>query len=598
MQISRQYYFEFAHPAETLWNLVSDTARWGEASGFPKYQANEKLQADGRVSIYGTIEVAGFKITWEELPANWISPHWFEQRRTTLKGPIAEMATSATIEGQNEHSRLTIELRLEARNLAGKFIAKRMLSAYQGKIQGMLDDADRLIREEQADLFISRYQPSQTAIQRAEQIGRQIVDSPYEHGLVEKLIDYLLSRQEVDLWSIRPLAIARRWKESERKVAELFLQSVRAGLLESRWDILCPRCRVSNNRNSNMSDLPKGVHCEACNIDFETDFARNVELSFSPSPVIRQIEYGHYCRSGPGVTPHIKSQCSLQPGESRSFPLLLSHGEYRLRTLEAGDEISFRWNQDSFPHICIQGDKVEIDGDSPASEIRMSNLGQHYRTVVIEELNWMNDILTAEQVMTMQAFRDLFSDQVLRPGDEVSIRNISFMFTDLVNSSALFRQLGDAEAYHLVREHFAVLSEIVREHEGSIVKTIGDGIHAAFLVPENALHAAIAIQRAMPGFNQRLKLGDVAIRIGLHFGNSIAVTLNGRLDYYGEVVNLAARLESQGIGGDITMSQIFSDDPAIAEILRDHKLHYKQARVKGFVEPVPMVQISSLSQAE
>lgn len=593
MQLSRQYHFEFAHPAETLWRIVSDTARWGEASGFPRYQASEKLQDDGRVNIYGTVDIAGFKITWQEPPANWISPHWFEQRRTTVKGPIAEMATSASIEDNDESSKLSIELRFDVRNVAGKFIAQRLLSAYQGKIEGMLSDADRLIREEQGDLFLSSYKPSKSATQRAELLGRQIADSPYEHGLVKKLIHFLLSRQEVDLWSIRPLAIARRWRVPAHKVAELFLQSVRAGLLESRWDILCPRCRISNARNSNMSDLPKGVHCEACNIDFETEFARNVELSFSPSPVIRPIEYGFYCRSGPGVTPHIKGQCSLQPGESRSFPLMLHHGEYRLRTLEAGDEITISWSQDNFPHICIRNDTVEIDGDSPVAEIRMSNFGQHQRTVVIEELNWMTDILTAQQVMTMQAFRDLFSDQVLRPGDEVSIRNISFMFTDLVNSSAIFRQLGDAEAYHLVREHFSDLNEIVREHEGSIVKTVGDGIHAAFLLPENALRAAIAIQRAMPGFNERLKLNDVAIRIGLHFGNSIAVTLNDRLDYYGEVVNLAARLEGQGAGGDITMSRIFSDDPAIAEILQDYKLHRKQASVKGAVEPVPIVQISS-----
>ncbi len=596
MQSSRQYHFEFLHPVETLWSIVSDTARWGEASGFPKYKASEELQEDGRVSMYGSVDMAGIKVTWEEAPANWISPHWFEQKRTIHKGPIAGMTTSATLEDRHEHSHLTIDLCFEVRNLAGRFIARRMLAAYQNKIEGLLADADRLIRDEQTDLFISSYKPSPSAIQRAEQIGRQIAETPYEHGLVQKLIDFILSRQEVDLWSIRPLAIARRWRVSQRKVAELFLQSVRAGLLESRWDILCPRCRVADVHSSNMSDLPKGVHCEACNIDFQTDFARNVELSFSPSPVIRQIEYGHYCRSGPGVTPHIKGQCSLEPGESRSFPLKLSHGEYRLRTLEAGNEISISWNQDSFPHICVQDEKVEIDGDSLPGEISMTNQGRYQRTVVIEESNWMTDILTADQVMTMQAFRDLFSDQVLRPGDEVSIRNISFMFTDLVNSSAIFRHLGDAEAYHLVREHFSDLNEIVREHEGSIVKTVGDGVHAAFRIPENALRAALAIQQAMPAFNQRLQLDNVAIRIGLHFGHSIAVTLNGRLDYYGEVVNLAARLESQGDAGDITMSRIFSDDPAVADILREYKLHHQQVSVKGAAEPVSVVKIST-SQA-
>ena len=197
----------------------------------------------------------------------------------------------------------------------------------------------------------------------------------------------------------------------------------------------------------------------------------------------------------------------------------------------------------------------------------------------------------------MQAFRDLFSDQVLRPGDEVSIRNISFMFSDLVGSSEMFGRLGDAEAYHMVREHFAVLSDIVRKHEGSIVKTIGDGIHAAYLTPDNALAAAIEMQQAIPEINQRLGHSEVSIRIGLHLGSSIAVTLNDRLDYYGEVVNLSARLEGQGEAGDITMSQTFSEDPAVAEILQDYKLSSRETRVKGFADPVAIVQIKVSAKA-
>jgi class 3 adenylate cyclase len=212
--------------------------------------------------------------------------------------------------------------------------------------------------------------------------------------------------------------------------------------------------------------------------------------------------------------------------------------------------------------------------------------------VVIEQQSWLRDVLTAEQVTTMQAFRDLFSDQLLRPGDEVSIRNISFMFSDLVGSAALFSRLGDAEAYHLVREHFAVLGDIVRRHQGNIVKTIGDGIHAAFLIPDDALRASIDMQRAMPGFNRRLGADEVAIRIGLHAGSSIAVTLNQRLDYYGEAVNLAARLEGQGEAGDITMSKEFFNDPGVGDILHDYDLREQEVTVKGFSDPVAIFQIS------
>ena len=86
------------------------------------------------------------------------------------------------------------------------------------------------------------------------------------------------------------------------------------------------------------------------------------------------------------------------------------------------------------------------------------------------------------------------------------------------------------------------LAKVVREHNGTIVKTIGDGIHAAFSAPEDALAAAIAAHRSVAEELDPPAGTDVAIRIGLHTGSSISVTLNERLDYYGSAVNLAARL--------------------------------------------------------
>ena len=597
MQVSRTFHFDFDHPVDKLWEIVSDTPRWGEASGFPKYQSTEELQSDGSVKIFGSIEIAGIKIAWEEPPVNWIAERWFEQHRIVTRGPFKRMTTQATLEDLGSRSKLALGLSFEPRNLIGTFLAKRMIAAYEDKTRDLLENADRLIRAEQPNLFETTYKPPPSALQRAEGLARSIADTPYAHGLVERLVRYIHESQEVDLWSMRPLAIAREWGAASQSVIELFLQSVRSGLLESRWDILCPRCRVSNSRINNMSDLPSGAHCEACNINYETDFAQNVELSFSPSPAVRQVEYGYFCRSGPGVTPHIKGQCVVPPGETRSLPLALKSGNYRVRTLEAGEETEISWDRELFPQIHVNDRTVEVSGDSPAGEISMVNQGSVQRTVVIESQQWLQEALTAEHVTTLQAFRDLFSDQVLRPGDEISIRNIVFMFTDLVGSTHLYGEMGDAGAYHLVREHFAMLSEIVRRHEGNIVKTRGDGIHAAFMQPDDALRAAIEMQQAIPDFNRSLELEGISIRVGLHSGSSIAVTLNDRLDYYGESVNLSARLEGQGQAGDITMSQSFAGDPVIRDILRDFECREQQAMLKGFDEAIKIVQITPLSQA-
>ena len=181
------------------------------------------------------------------------------------------------------------------------------------------------------------------------------------------------------------------------------------------------------------------------------------------------------------------------------------------------------------------------------------------------------DCLTADRVTALQAFRDLFSGDVLRPGDEVAIGQVTLMFTDLKGSTALYERIGDAAAYHLVRDHFAFLAEQVRENEGAIVKTIGDAVMAAFADPAAAVKAALAIQDHVAHFNAEhggeAGRGDIVIKLGLHKGPCIAVTLNERLDYFGGTVNMAARLQGRSEGGDIVLSEALMAEPEVKALL-------------------------------
>ena len=197
---------------------------------------------------------------------------------------------------------------------------------------------------------------------------------------------------------------------------------------------------------------------------------------------------------------------------------------------------------------------------------------------MVERRDWVADALTAHQVTALQAFRDMFSDEVLRPGDEVAIGTVTLMFTDLKGSTALYDRVGDAPAFHMVREHFAVLAKVVREHDGAIIKTIGDAVMAAFTDPAQAVRAALAIQATPPD--------GLAIKLGLHSGPCVAVTLNGRLDYFGSTVNLAARLEGLSQGGDIVLSDRLASDPAVSAVISSLHSAVESAELKGFGAPV------------
>ena len=102
---------------------------------------------------------------------------------------------------------------------------------------------------------------------RLDEILERIAQSRNDHGLSRKLADWMLKAQEVDLEHIRPLELARRWDATDWQAIEMCLQSVKEGLLELRWDLLCPRCRGAKFTATALDQPPNGAHCSSFNID-------------------------------------------------------------------------------------------------------------------------------------------------------------------------------------------------------------------------------------------------------------------------------------------------------------------------------------------
>ncbi|MEM7253819.1 MAG: adenylate/guanylate cyclase domain-containing protein [Pseudomonadota bacterium] len=251
----------------------------------------------------------------------------------------------------------------------------------------------------------------------------------------------------------------------------------------------------------------------------------------------------------------------------------------------------FKRAKPPFPALTVLADdSLAVHDGQPehGDDWALANHSERTRTVIVEDQGWREDALTAARVTTLQAFRDLFSDQLLRPGDDVAINNVTFMFTDLAGSTALFERIGDAPAYRVVRDHFDVIGAMIREHDGSVVKTLGDGVHAAFSRPDDAVHCAMAIQGAFSPNGET----PLPIRIGIHSGSSISVTLNDRLDYYGTTVNLAARLESLSDANETTLSEKIFSDPAVQETLSNASVRARAVSVRGVDAELTVHQFS------
>jgi class 3 adenylate cyclase len=595
----RTWVWHFARPPAEIWPVMADTARFNEAAALPKHDVEEIPQADGSVLYLGRLKRGPLTLVWRERPVNWVHEQWFEHCREFRNGPFKSLCATFELAAAGTGSRGTYTLSVEPANLLGSLILAGGFFSNAGRTFGRLAaHANQYAEGRRPEPFDHAVpEVSHATARRVDAMVAAIEATPNGHRLARRLADFLLQAQEVDLWQVRPLKLARDWGIAAGTAIELCLQAVKEGLLELRWDLLCPRCRVAKASVVALDQLPTGAHCPSCNIDYERDFSRNVEASFRPTLAVRPVTGGQYCLFGPMSTPHIKLHVTLEAGTARELTAALAFGDYRLRTLEPGPEQFIAWQSGGFPEVIVDDDSVHAGAAVPAGIVRLKNRSRRPLTVIVEERAWVKDALTADRLTALQAFRDLFAREALRPGDDVAIGEITLMFTDLKGSTAFYERVGDGKAYRVVRDHFAFLAARIREHDGAIVKTIGDAVMAAFAEPANAVRAALAIQQRVAEFNAGHGEDAILIKLGLHKGPCIAVTLNERLDYFGSTVNLAARLQGQSLGGDIVLSRILAEDPAVAAALNGRPLRDEVATIKGFAGPVPFRRVTGAALA-
>jgi len=130
-------------------------------------------------------------------------------------------------------------------------------------------------------------------------------------------------------------------------------------------------------------------------------------------------------------------------------------------------------------------------------------------------------------------------------------REVTVMFTDLKDSTALTESKGDLATRELIQQHNSFLFPLIEEHQGTLVKTMGDGTMSYFESAQQAQRTAVKFQQALHCYNQEHhNKTPILVRIGIHTGTGI-VEEN---DIYGDVVNVAARFEALAGASEIYMS--------------------------------------------
>jgi len=590
MEFAYDWSWELDAPAEALWPLVSDTNRFNRDTGLPVVEdwrdPDEELANAHRKLRFRRL---GVTVEWEETPFEWISPRRFGVVRRYTRGPVKEMRVLATLTPlDGNRTRLDYKVRARPAGPLGYIaipIQIGMVSAFQfGQVfkryAAEVGDTDpgptrrRPTRDRLAEMS--------ARLQRAG-IGEDLAATlPW---LVETADPITLSR-------LRPYALADLWQFPRDAVLRAFLIATREGLFDLRWDLLCPLCRGSREQAMTLADIRRTRHhCDTCLIDFSVDLDQSVELSFQPNARWRDVIDQAFCVAGPQVTPHIRAQLLLGPGEEQVARPLLAEGRYRLRAhgVEGGRTFETRAGgraQNAF-RLGADGWEGDVPALAPDVSLGLANERDTERLFVLERIEWADDIVTAAEVTGLGYFRDLFSSEVLDYGEFHSVGTLTILFTDLLASTHLYRTIGDSTAFSRVIEHFEVLREAIEAHEGTIVKTIGDAVMAAFHDPVQALEA---VEAAARGLRER-GLEDLTLKAGVHSGPCILVTLNDRLDYFGSTVNIASRLASESRGDDLVMLSDLSEEAGVAEWMTGRRTEDFQTRPRGFDQPLSLRRI-------
>jgi class 3 adenylate cyclase len=201
--------------------------------------------------------------------------------------------------------------------------------------------------------------------------------------------------------------------------------------------------------------------------------------------------------------------------------------------------------------------------------------------------------LTATRLLSNQTFRDLYRSDTFDPEQRFKITSLTILFTDLRGSTALYDRVGDLAAFDLVRSHFGELIAAVAAEGGAVVKTIGDAVMATFPTPDRALRSAMRMREAMRKINEQRGSEDLALNIGLHEGPCLAVMLDERQDYFGQTVNIAARVQDLAEPSAILATKPIVESAEVARLVGEagYRTTSRRLSLRGVSEAFEIYEV-------
>jgi len=541
-----------------LWCIITDTEQLNRAIGGGAISLEPNDDDSAARYLVQTV-AGGFRLEYEERPFEWLENERFSVHRKVRKGMARTITNSFELSPHpSGGTELVVRIEVEPKYPILGAVMRLQVTRFANRIADQFKRIDENIHSEHEGRF---RQPSASvnrdALNRA---AKTLYERVAEHQLpsAKRLVEAVANEPDVVVDRIRPLELAEQWGVEGRPLLAACLHAVVAGLLDMSWDIVCPSCATAADRLDSLDTLSDEGHCQLCDISFELELDRAVEATFRPVRALRQVDNGPYCVGGPARTPHVVMQSILPARGTVELRAPAVAGSYRL-FLRGGTSMPIRVRDTGDNEMAISAPETPCELDSvtlaPGAAITVQQPTARELHVKIERTGWRANAATAHLVSTMPEFRRMFSHEVLRAGRSFRVGRAVLLFTDLTASTALYRRLGDARAFAVVQDHFELLESIVSQRDGAIVKTMGDAIMAAFMEERTAIDAAIAMHESFAHFRaEHQEASNCHLKIGGYAGPCYCITANDILDYFGQTVNVAARLQGAAKAGELILT--------------------------------------------
>jgi class 3 adenylate cyclase len=413
-----------------------------------------------------------------------------------------------------------------------------------------------------------------------------------------KFGEILKELDDWDLLRINPLRFAEEHGFDRLETMDLFIHGAKIGLFDFVWNMICPSCGGTEYTHNSINEVEEAIfHCSICHVDVPSNLDDQVEVAFMINPSIKKLDinpfkdidsYHRYFfspnfeRSQPledYINDVRRSVALIEPDESKDIIFEAKPGEfYRLLSIDLHSAIPMQTtdrpgsvtqavNIDILPTGFSPNEKVIAPGEitlriqnlrnRPTGAILVLTDLPRIQTILEHNPSRLRPFLTGKMLLNNQGFRELFRVQNLIPNLKLNIRSLTILFTDLKGSTELYDKTGDAFAYNLVQEHFKILTRSVRRNSGAIVKTMGDAIMATFSLPQEGVNAAVEMINEMQSLNEKLRAEEyeLGLKIGLHEGPALAINADERVDYFGQAVNIAARVQGLAKSSEIWITE-------------------------------------------